>query len=274
MPYIFVGGSQRTGTSLVRSILSSDSKVTPGLPEIEYLRHLFSAYQAGINQFDSSLQYFFSDRAAFQQFHKSFIIGFLEQALKHYAPAKFLVLKEPHMTRVFPEIFELLGDEARFVVMVRDPRDVIVSMKEVGKKIAQQGKGHFLTEANLLQLINHYKLFYVRCLESTNKAFKQQMVFIKYEQLVTQPEPIIKHLKAFTGLTLDELDLNNPSERSVRKVGEVDGRVKPWTTELSGKAVQDTSVGQYRDKLTPEQIATIDRECSDVYQVFGYQPHS
>ncbi len=272
-PFIFVGGCQRSGTSLLQGMLCSDETSNPRITEAEYLRQLVETYSKAKQSFDYSLIDYFDDADAFRRFHSAWITTFLERTLRRYPPASRLVLKEPHLTRYFPDLWELIP-QARFVVLVRDPRDTLLSMLEVGKRLAAKGSNHFLARAELKSLIPHYLSFYRPCLQKRDQRFRRNLMFIKYEDLVTSPATVLESLRSFTGLALNHVDLADPWKRALRPIDAPHERQKPWRTSLYGKGVVATSVGRYRRDLSPQEVRVIDEGLRSFYPLFGYKPDS
>ena len=271
MTYFFVGGSQRSGTSLLLRILCDDPETNPNFGECAYLRSLFKAYESGKKTFDE-LTYLFDSPEDFRRFHTGLVQNFLQHCLERFAPAKHLVLKEPHMTMVFPEVHELLPTEAKFLVMMRDPRDVVASMLDVGQKMSEKGTPHFFNKAEIPDLVAHFKNFYVACFNACSKdeILRKKVLVLRYESLVSQPDTELAKLRAFTGLALPEAGKHAPGKRTV-KTGS-SARQQPWRTELSGQAISASKVSNYRSKLSAEQIRQIEDLCQDIFRIFKYQP--
>lgn len=269
MSFIFVGGCQRTGTSLLHALLCSDPDANPVIAEAEYLRQMVQPYTYGKRNFDYSLIHYFGDEETFRTFHGAWIHAFLDQVLQRYMPARHLVLKEPHLTQHFPILGELLP-EARFIVLVRDPRDTVSSMREVGRRLAAKGSGHLLTKAPLKQLISLFTSFYAACLDCKDEEFLRRLLLLRYEDLVSAPESVLDKLGEFTGLALREVDPAVPWKRTVRPADAPHPRQRPWRTELSGSGVSPASIGRYRTRLKPGEIRAIDRALAGFYSRFGY----
>lgn len=270
MSYFFVGGSQRSGTSLMLRILCDDAETNPMFGECAYLRALMQAYEVGLQTFDE-LMYLFDSREQFRDFHAELVRRFLAHTSARFAPARHLVLKEPHMTLYFPELHELLGDEARFLVLMRDPRDVIASMLDVGRRMAAQGISHLFNQGNLFEMVNQFKFFYVKCFAACNQnpTLRRQLLVVRYENLVSQPEQELEKIRAFTGLALSNAGKQAPGAEKLR--AQSSERQQLWRTELSGQAISASKINNYREKLTHLQIQQIEAQCQDIMKIFGYQ---
>ena len=78
MSFFFVGGSQRTGTYLLQSILCSDKTTNPIIREAVYLRSLVDQYTLQKANFDRFNKDYFSDFADFKSYSRASVNTFLE----------------------------------------------------------------------------------------------------------------------------------------------------------------------------------------------------
>ncbi len=62
MSVFFVGGINRSGTTLFQSILCSDSDTNPLIHEASYLRSIVDAYISGQQKFDEHNKYGSSEK--------------------------------------------------------------------------------------------------------------------------------------------------------------------------------------------------------------------
>jgi hypothetical protein len=228
-----------------------------------------AAYAAGSADFEFSLEHYFDNPESFAAFHGAWIRDFLARTLARYRPAESLVLKEPHLTLYFPALAELLP-EAKFVVMVRDPRDAIASMRDVGQRLAAAGSGHTLAQANLQRLVRQFRSFYRPCLRHEHDCLEGRLRFVRYEDVVSRPADVIAELAAFTGLNLDQADPAEPWKRLLRPMNAPHERQKPWRTPLHGGPLVADSVGRYRKVLSPKEVQAINRALGKFCERFGY----
>jgi hypothetical protein len=269
MTYFFVGGSQRAGTTVLQSVLCADAETNPLIHEATYFRGMVQACQQGKATLDRQAAHYFADWNEHCRFNASWVGAFLKMTLERYAPAKHLVLKEPHLTILFPEISELVLD-SRFLVIVRDPRDVIASMLAVGERLAQQGLASDFNKRDVAELVNVYKSFYAPCMNCRAEDFQRRVLLLRYEQLVTEPLVVIDKLREFTDLKLEGVDPSRQWDLSLMETSKVESSQDAWATHLFGSGLSPESVGRYRHVLSAEEIRTIEREGADAFKLFGY----
>ncbi|MEZ6062822.1 MAG: sulfotransferase [Planctomycetaceae bacterium] len=133
MAYIFIGGSQRTGTSIMQQLLCQLPSTNPYVYEASYLRQLLECYCQARDNFSGNHASYFGDLQGLRSFNQGVVHAFLSYAQSRLGNCEHLLLKEPHLTLFWPDLFELVP-EAIFIIMIRDPRDAIASMVEVGRK--------------------------------------------------------------------------------------------------------------------------------------------
>jgi len=166
-------------------------------------------------------------------------------------------------TGLLPELLALarrLGERARFVIMIRDPRDIVSSSFARYKKSNPDPSGF---ETGFTQaLMNAAFLFnYEMC--RGEKSF----LFMRYEDLVADPEAALREILGHAGLDADEYDWQRLragdviSNSSFRDIGPDD------TIERAGV---DPSIGNFR-RLSEEQLETTEALFRDFCRRWGYK---
>lgn len=275
MAFVFVGGSQRSGTSLLAASLCAGEETNMYMGESSGFRTLIQTYASMVQRFDDETVFHFGSRNALDEYYSATVRLFLSHTLTAHTPATSLVMKEPHLTMHFPYLHHLVPN-SRFVMIKRDPRDIVVSMLKVGEKLAAKGQKHPYNTQGVGRLAETAAQFYRPVLASSakNPGFRQKLFWVDYQELVTSTETVIDELREFTGLKLELFDPADPTKRTLPQ--KVDSRKKsdraqPWNTELmKNKGVSDASVRAFEKQLSDKQIAEIEKTVGGLIKKFGY----
>ncbi len=159
-----------------------------------------------------------------------------------------------------------LYPEARFVVMVRDPRDVLLSQKNRWKRRRLGAKG--TPWWNALRTWAGYHPITISLLWRSGVAagdrFKDdpRVCVLRFEDLLNDPKPQLKRICEVTGL------LFNANMLDVPRVGSSHQQDRPTERGLDPKAA-----GRWRDGgLTSTEIAICQHLCSEHMSRHGYEP--
>ncbi|NKB49490.1 MAG: hypothetical protein GKS02_09010 [Alphaproteobacteria bacterium] len=270
MTTFFVGGAQRSGTTLLQGLLCSSEKTNPLIYECFLLQHIVDAYRRGRNNFAEFGPAYFTDIPAFQSFYRRVVADYLDQTRARYAPAEHLVLKETNLTRVFHDVYDLVPN-AKYIISVRDPRDVIASLIEVAEKLPKPNTNRWFAERNMKRLAGYYKGFYRSVLVAPDANFRKNLLFVKHEALVTNPAREVARISEFTDFPLAPEDGTAAWKRNEWDFDDMERfKITGWRSELWGKEMSTKNIGKFRGKLTAEELAILDEELADVYIIFGY----
>ncbi|WP_457651486.1 sulfotransferase [Rhodocaloribacter sp.] len=267
----FVGGGARTGTTLMQILLSQAETTNDMAPEAHYLRCLIASYRLAKNSLTHQIPQFFDDADDFRTFNAGIIERFVTRTRRRFSDARHLVLKDPEMTKSFPDLFELMP-AARFICMVRDPRDVVASLLRVGEKMLAKGRNDFVAAAtrarDVGRLCRYFTGFYAPLWPERDERFWERTLFVRYEDLVTNPEGVLEDVQAFTGL-----DLAHVTQSDDFDTGTVDYSARtdsPWFSKLYGKGISGARIGVYDGALSSEEIALVEHLCADFFKLFSY----
>lgn len=274
MTCFFIGGSQRSGTTLVQTILCQDPSVNPLIQEAKYLRHLMTAYRFGKAQFKTETKDYFKDMDSYLEFNKTIVRSFVKNARTLFPKAQHLALREPHLTMLFPDLAELMP-RAKFICVVRDPRDVVASMIQVGERLGKEGisqepMARLFISRDVPALCRHYVSFYAPSLKSKKPGLRRRMLLVKYEDLVTAPEPQLDKLRKFTGIPLKNFDAGQDPDTGRVDYSKIDKYRKAWATEEYSQKITDARVGSYKKVLSDAEVAAVAENCSGFIQRFKY----
>lgn len=269
MTCFFIGGAPRSGGTLLTSILCADRTTNPTLREAHYLREMVQAYRQG-KQFCNTLEggQYFRDLDELRRFSSTWVDAFLDQLKARYSPATNLVVKSFLMSVMFPAVFELLP-EARFLISVRDPRDIACSQIDVGEKQRRQGQ-NVRFPRDVVRLSRENRHYYLPSMSFQHPDFQRQVLFVRYEDLVSDPDRQVERIRTFTGLALEDYDSSRFWAGGGRDFARDHAAGDPYINELYGKGMSPARVGRYQTMLTPDEIRSIETECAPLFSAFGY----
>jgi hypothetical protein len=111
-----------------------------------------------------------------------------------------------------PYINKIKSDfkNARFVVMVRDPRDMYSSLKSIARMIRAGGKyPSFGDEISVMEYLFSYRNQGKRCYDYMNYFNESNddkcFLFVRYEDLVNNSRMVMKDVANFLGINFDDI---------------------------------------------------------------------
>jgi hypothetical protein len=201
--FIFVGGSPRSGTTLVQRILNSHPEIYGG-PEFDFVppiaelfRNMRSAIRGG--RIDSILQ-----EDVLANAFRGLVAALLTPKLRSQG-VSYLSEKTPSNVLAFAWLQEYVP-ESKNILVLRDPRDVVRSMLEVGRREKQRtGKasGFVRDTVAAVDYMNECLKAGAAAAESGSNCF-----IIYYEDLIADPLATANAMYRFIGVPeKDQLDL-------------------------------------------------------------------
>ena len=175
--------------------------------------------------------------------------------------------KTPYYSLHLPAVAELLP-EARFVHLVRDGRDVALSIRPLW----------FAPGQDAATLARYWR----DCIEGARAGARQVRHFleVRYEDLVREPEQVLPRICAFVELPWrrEMLDYHG---RAARRLAEVedrtldDGRVITRAQRLGqhpllGEPLRPDRIGQWRSAMSAADVAVFDEIAGDLLDELGY----
>ncbi|MEO8147025.1 MAG: sulfotransferase [Bacteroidia bacterium] len=152
--------------------------------------------------------------------------------------------------------------EARVICMVRDPRDVLLSQKRKWKRKFLGGSSIPLRES-IRAYINYHPITISKLWNAAATRIAAidhpQVLKIKFEELLQQPEAIIRKICAFTGLEFDEKMLKVPHVGSSNA-----------TDKGDKQGINAEKTGNYKDGLNDTEIYLSQKVTRKNRQHFNY----
>jgi hypothetical protein len=244
---IFIGGSPRSGTTLVQNILDSHPDVLGG-PEFLHLPDILELRRKLKISVDKEWISLICGHADVDARIATLIADLLLPFADRHG-ARVLSEKTPENVLVFPDLVDLLPG-VKLVHVVRDPRATVASLLDVADRARAMGEAPAPFAASLDAAITQVR----RCLESGFRAAERapESVFtIVYEQLVAEHERIARELCSFIGLDWHPA-MTTPGD--VRHLGEAaitTNSKEVWYDAQTYYSNPNTSsVDKWRDRLS------------------------
>jgi Sulfotransferase family len=235
---IFVGGLQRSGTTLMRQILNSHPHIACG-PESKLFRdHRLERIYTDLRTIWPTL---LSPHYAFDPHMVDVVMaGLIHSIFMPYSQKQGKprwAEKTPNNILVIDTLFALFP-AAQFIHMIRDPRDAFCSVRQRAAKDMPHWatKTPERTAAEWCRRINCGFAW---------RARPDRYREVRYEELVTQPEATLRSLFAFLG--------------------------EPWAASvLENNPTFSTSVGRWRSELSDAEVAETEAVAGQTMRALGY----
>jgi hypothetical protein len=268
VPVLFVGGCMRSGTTLVQRLLCAAPRMGPAIAECQYLTALLAAQQRGEADFDLFMRDYFETPAEFDAFGRETLRRFLAETAARCGKPHCLVLKNPELAFHFSRLARLLP-EAGFILVVRDPRDVIASILRVAERQRAAGRESHLTAMgrDMAQLSN-FMLSYYADPYSHVSLLHGRLHVIRYEDAVRRDPAALEGLMRFVGRPIEGrlADLAGEGWHCQRE----DSYAGAFWSAGWTEGASEQSIGAYRRLLSEAEVAAIERDCGKFGRRFRY----
>ena len=228
---IFIVGTFRSGTTLVRFMLDSHSRICCP-PESKYLESLASIYNTESRMRALERMGYDEDfiRSRLRRLSDEFFIGYmLSHDKKRWAD------KTPEYVRVLEFIEWLYGPHCKYILIYRNGLDTANSMNETYIQRLENGKD--------IRKAFEYWMHDTETIAGWSRTYPERCYTVKYEDLCTRTEPILRELFDFLGEDWEDDVLKwykwghdrGPEDikaRRQRRINISSGNYRKWPQEL------------------------------------------
>jgi len=239
---IIIGGFYRSGTSLVRRLLDSHSRIHCG-PEVKFFKDFYGDYLQDdlhhVRLFRTLSTLGLGEEEMLSIFGRAFVESH-ELAARKAGKGRWAD-KNPENVLYLKQWAQLLPGGFVFLQIVRNPFDALASLKEIGF--------HKAVPAAFVDKVHLLKNFLDEGTLHTEQHPETSLTLC-YEDIVRKPEATLESLFSWLGETFEPEVLERFSLPE-RGEGIEDPKVKMTQN------VHDHSIGRWRQDLTPEEINAI-----------------
>lgn len=267
MNYIFVGGVPRSGTTLVQKILNNHPLIKGGsefhhLPDIVDLRNkmMISVDRGYLKEYLGKKEL---DNQIVQLVNGFLATREIPDNIRYFSektPQNFFVFKE--LLNIFPK--------AKFILVVRDPRGTIASLKGVKQRYE---KACDRQTPSWLKSVKTSAKYINTSLQESLPVYEQnkdRIFLLRYEDLIHTPEAATQKICEFLQIAWDPVMLNLAKESINDPI--VDGI---WYTEkmYQRSKIDSSSLYKYQKVLSKKELNTVTAFFSDsqLLKNYGYQ---
>lgn len=263
---VFIVGVGRSGTSLLQSMLNAHPEIA-FLPETGFLRSYVFRQKRVFKDVTEKENFvrtlYLDDKYKRTQVNPESIVTNSESyiqvyysLLKSYAgeESKYVGDKDPRFLDFLPELNNILPS-SKVIHIIRDPRDVVLSRT----KADWSKRWPFFMHACM------YKAQLERGRRLGRKIFRKNYLEIYYENLIINPEQVLKEIMEFLELEYNDSMLNfRDSAKSL-----VDQTEMQWKKETLGPLLS-RNAGKWQKQLSESQIYTVQQICSETFKRHPY----
>lgn len=255
---IFIGGVPRSGTTLLRVILDSHSRIFCGT-ELRVVHALSALWQSAHSSAGDVLSRIYHlDEAQLRGVFAQLILSFLRPAWAASGKAR-VAEKTPANLLAFTQL-NALFPYSPLIHVIRDLRDVVASRLErsagsdPGSRVRLAGEhAREWVEAMLLrrQLLGQVRL-------------RQRYHEIRYEDLVARPQFVLEGLLAFIGERFE------PGMLDFHRVQRNVSGSEEWSAAAVSRPIFADSMGRWRQHLSAEECAAVLQTGESLLLELGY----
>ena len=257
-PPIFIGGAGRSGTTLLRVILDSHPAIACG-PELKVLPELGQLWHTFQSDYRAPLARYGLDSALIDGLFREMILGLLEGHRRGRGKAR-IAEKSPNNVFVFAHLHQMFP-ESPLVHVIRDGRDVVASLLRMewtasdGEPLAYtqdagQAARYWCNAVNAGRMVRE------------SRSMARRYCEVRYEELVTAPTVALTRLFAQIGEPWDPTVLAFHKEKR-----ELAGES---SAAQVARPLYQSSIGRWRQALTPAQCATVKETAGELLIELGY----
>lgn len=277
LPPVFLIGSERSGTNLLRKLITQHQKSYFGPPPAHFLKHLYPTapyYQAEHHVTELGFRDMVQDAmnlcyvhwspwdvefevdqiiAGYQKVYNNYnAVHLSDYMMREYARAKGYEAYFCKDNHIYNYVFEILYfiPHAKFIYLYRDPRDFALSQKK-----------RTLQTDSIRKIAKLWRDEQQKCIAAALHLKTNQILFISYEELIENTENKVRKVCEFLGVEFLS-EANN--------VAVMNGPIVTKEWENLAKPVLKRNSKKYLEELSSREIREIESIVCKPMSYLGY----
>ena len=272
---LLIGGAMRSGTTVIHRSLCTAENSNPYISESWFLSDIMRLYRWNLTRYNVRHADQFGDVRNFKELIWLNIRQYLTLVSVKYNDPEKLILKHPELTYYFYELSKHFHN-FKFIVIVRDPRDVIASIIRVaGRHIKNKISSPQTDLVDIKKHCEHYAAYYADVIKNLGN-FYNRLMFVKYEDFMNEPNKQLLRISQFSGARYDTnraiefLPEHASSPNFDKEEREKDSFSGAFWSDSYTQPISTDRIGRYKEVLNDEQIKEIERRLQPFGNRFNY----
>jgi hypothetical protein len=272
---VLVGGAMRSGTTIIHRALCTAKNSNPYLSECWYLRDLLHLRRIALVRYDLRYRDQLGALANYEHIVKMQAEYYFALVSARYGDPGVLFLKHPELVKYFVEMGRMFPNML-FIAIVRDPRDVIASMKQIRERqLAEDLFSPLIKLGDHIEaLCEFYAEYYDRLLKFA-PGLKPRVSFVRYEDVMNDPKTEVAKIGKFAGAdfdleqvgTFEKADVDNYLDKEARLSDPVS---TTFWSDLYTKDFSKERIGTFGEVLDKKEVAEIETRLATIGKRFNY----
>jgi glycosyltransferase involved in cell wall biosynthesis len=256
----FIGGVQRSGTTLMRVMLDSHPRICCGV-ELKVLPIIAEHYKFLTRRNHEVMHSYGNTRPDVQRYCRAFIEDLVEKFRRREGKPRWAE-KTPQNILYMVLLGEIFPD-AKFIHMLRDGRDVACSLVTMDW-IDQSTERKFEFVETIAGAARYWRDMVIRGRQqAAHPSLAGRVLEVRYEALVSDPAATMRQVLAFLGEEWDDAVLSHHTKNRP------DGVVEPSTAQVT-KPVYHTAVHRWQHDMTEADRAAFKAQAGALLTELGY----
>lgn len=281
LPVVFIAGVGRSGTTMLQNILDSHTNILFPIESklIIHLKHkyfreknwsakkidelvvdlykdlqFFKYWKVDSEKLRATLHSFSSNKLSYSSICKIIYL----QYTSPYTKEKIILIgdKNPSYCMFFDQILEVFPD-AKFIHLVRDYRDNIASSKKL------KFRDNVILLAHVWNINNQH-------IESVKQKHEKQFYFIKYEDLVSNPEFYVREICNFLDVDFQDNMLNFHIKAQELQAIHHSKEISKTHPNLL-KPINKNQINQWKKYISDKELDMIEYIIKELADKYKYQ---